>query len=280
MWSGNRPTSSANMQKTSRLTKCATICGSWPRSRNACATAANDAAARSVRDCRVSPGRSRSGLENAHLSRSRVAAPARSSSSNSCVWLTLFVQLVRIRNRTMSETIKQRRVLERQRVLAELLEGGVEVGAPSLVFPREVVALPDVRPAVAARVLARAALEAVRLAGRIGLDRCRLAQQPAQVDEVLLRGRALLQLRGPPLGDELVRCHAAALGPRRLSHALTPLCAGAAHTRQSADPPRFRPGAARSSVAGSARPVGSSRNSAPAGALCRRSPRAGRSGSP
>ena len=61
------------------------------------------------------------------------------------------------------------------------------------------------------RVLARAALEAVRLAGRVGLDRRRLAQQPAQVDEVLLRGRALLQLRGPPLGDELVRRHAAAL---------------------------------------------------------------------
>ena len=103
------------------------------------------------------------------------------------------------------------RVLERQRVLPELLEGGVEIGAPSLVFPGEVVALPDVRPVVAARVLARASLEAVPLAGRIGLDRRRLAQQPAQVDEVLLRGRALLQLGGPPLGDELVRRHAAVL---------------------------------------------------------------------
>ena len=39
------------------------------------------------------------------MSRSRVAASARSSSANSCVWLTLFVQFVRIRNRTMSETI-------------------------------------------------------------------------------------------------------------------------------------------------------------------------------
>ena len=58
-----------------------------------------------VSDCRVSPGRSRSGSENAHFSRSRVDASAKSSSSNSCVRLTLFVQLVRIRNRTMSETI-------------------------------------------------------------------------------------------------------------------------------------------------------------------------------
>ena len=93
------------MQKTSRLMKCATACGSCPRSRSAWATDANDAATRSVSDCRVSPGRSRSGSENAHFSRSRVDASARSSSSNSCVRLTLFVQLVRIRNRTMSETI-------------------------------------------------------------------------------------------------------------------------------------------------------------------------------
>ena len=93
------------MQNTSRLTKCATAGGSWPRSRSACATDANDAAARSVSDCRVSPGRNRSGSVNAHFSRSRVVASARSSSANSCVRLTLFVQFVRIRNRTMSETI-------------------------------------------------------------------------------------------------------------------------------------------------------------------------------
>ena len=83
----------------------ATAGGSCPRSRSAWATEANDAATRSVSDCRVSPGRRRSGSENAHFSLSRVAASARSSSSNSCVRLTLFVQLVRIRNRTMSDTI-------------------------------------------------------------------------------------------------------------------------------------------------------------------------------
>ena len=105
MWPGSSPTSSANMQKTSRLTKCATACGSWPRSRSDCASVANDSAAFSVSDCRVSPGRSRSGSENAHLSRSRVAASARSSRSNSCVLLTQLVQLVRMRNRCMSETI-------------------------------------------------------------------------------------------------------------------------------------------------------------------------------
>ena len=102
---------------------------------------------------------------------------------------------------------QQRRVLQRQRVLPELVERRVEVGAPPLVFPGEVVALPDVGPAVAAGVPARSSLEAVRLTRRVGIGRRRLVQQTAQVDEVLLRRRALLQLRGPPLRDELVRRH-------------------------------------------------------------------------
>ena len=47
------------------------------------------------------------------------------------------------------------------------------------------------------------ALEAVRLTRRVGVGRRRFAQQTAQVDEVLLRGRALLQLGGPPLRSAL-----------------------------------------------------------------------------
>ena len=105
MSSGSSPTSSANMQNTSLLTKCATACGSWPRSRNDCASSAKVAAARSVNACRLSPGRSRSGSDSAHLSLSRALASARSSSANSWVSLTLLVQLVRIRKRAMSETI-------------------------------------------------------------------------------------------------------------------------------------------------------------------------------
>ena len=61
--------------------------------------------------------------------------------------------------------------------------------------------LKEVTPAVTAGVLARAPLEAVRLAGRVGLGRRRLAEQTAQVDEVLLRGRPFLQLGGAPLGQ-------------------------------------------------------------------------------
>ena len=55
--------------------------------------------------CRVSPGRSRSGSDIAHLSLSRVAPSTRSSNENSCATLTQLVQLVRTRNRAMSETI-------------------------------------------------------------------------------------------------------------------------------------------------------------------------------
>ena len=70
------------------------------------ASTAKVAAARSVTVCRVSPGRSRSGSDIAHLSLSRAAPSARLSSVNSCVTLTLFVYLVRMWNRTMSETIR------------------------------------------------------------------------------------------------------------------------------------------------------------------------------
>ena len=61
--------------------------------------------------------------------------------------------------------------------------------------------------AVAAGILPSAPLEAVRFADWIGLGRRRLAQQPAQVDEVFLRCRVLLQRGGPPLRDERVRRH-------------------------------------------------------------------------
>ena len=141
------------MQKTRRLTKCATACGSCPRSRSAWATDAKDAA--------TLPGFS---------------------------W-------------------PQRRVLECQGVLTELVECSVEVGPLALVFPGEVVALPDVVPPVAAGVPARSSLEAVRVPRWVSLGRRRLAQQAAQVDEVLLGRRALLQLGVPPLCDELVRRH-------------------------------------------------------------------------
>ena len=45
---------------------------------------------------------------------------------------------------------EQRRVVELQRVVGELLEGGIEVAAGLLVLPAETTAHPDIGPAVAA----------------------------------------------------------------------------------------------------------------------------------
>ena len=108
---------------------------------------------------------------------------------------------------------QQRRVVQRQRVLPQLPEGGVQVGVRAFVLPAEMAALPHVGPAAAARVLFRAALEAVALAGGVGFDRRRLAEHAAQVVEVRLRRLAFLQLGSRPLGDELVRRHAVMVSP-------------------------------------------------------------------
>ena len=89
---------------------------------------------------------------------------------------------------------QQRRVLQGQGVLPQLVEGGVQVGMLALVLPGEVMPFPHVGPAVAPAVLAGAALEAVVLAGRVGFGGGRLSQQSAQVDEMLLRRGALLEL--------------------------------------------------------------------------------------
>ena len=105
MSSGSSPASSANMQNTRRLTKCATVSGACPASRNDWASSANVAAALAVSVWRVMSGRSRSGSLIAHLSLLRAAGSARSSSANSWTRLTALVQLVWMRNRAMSETI-------------------------------------------------------------------------------------------------------------------------------------------------------------------------------
>ena len=101
-----------------------------------------------------------------------------------------------------------------QRVLLELVEGRVEVRAPPLVLPGEAMPLPDVGPAVAARVLAGAAFKAIRCARRVGLSRCRFVQEPTEVEEVLLRRRPLFQRGIAPLGDKGVRRHAEVLAWR------------------------------------------------------------------
>ena len=71
---------------------------------------------------------------------------------------------------------QQRRVLQGERVLAQLVERRVKVGAAALVLPGEASALPHVGPAVAAGILPRATLEAVPLARRVRFRRCRFVE--------------------------------------------------------------------------------------------------------
>ena len=78
----------------------------------------------------------------------------------------------------------------------------------AFVFPGEVAFPPDVGPAIAAAAgLVDAALERVPGTLRIGGRRLGLPEQLAQVEEMLLRGAALGELRLLPLGDELLRRH-------------------------------------------------------------------------
>ena len=197
------------MQKTSRLTKCATVCGSWPRSRKPWASSAEGrrCALRyrlprlagpqplRVRHCPLEPvaGRAVGEIVERELVRyAHAVGPVGADAEP----------------RHVGDD-QQRRVLQRERILPQLVERRVEIGAAALVLPGEAAALPHVGPAVTAGVLPRAALEAIPLARRVGLGRRRFAEQTAQVDEVFLRRGAFLQLRRPPLGDELARRHCA-----------------------------------------------------------------------
>ena len=74
---------------------------------------------------------------------------------------------------------QERRVLQRERVLPQLVERGVEVGVLPLVLPGEAVPLPHVRPARSAGVLVRSPLEAVVVALGVVLGRRGFAEQPA-----------------------------------------------------------------------------------------------------
>ncbi len=107
---------------------------------------------------------------------------------------------------------EERRVVELQGVVGELLEGGVEVAAGFLVLPAEVAALPDIGPAVAAIGLLGAALEAVV----VGVARFGNAKQVAEVVEMGLGAGAFGERVVLPGGDELFGGHGAAGGGERL----------------------------------------------------------------
>jgi hypothetical protein len=99
---------------------------------------------------------------------------------------------------------QQRRVVELQEVVRELLERHRQVAAGLFVLPAEAPAHPDVGPAVAAAGLAGAALEAVV----IGVARLGDAEQFAKVVEPGLRAGALGERVVFPEGDEFFGRHA------------------------------------------------------------------------
>ncbi len=101
---------------------------------------------------------------------------------------------------------QQRRVLERLAVLEELVVGLAKVRVPALVLPGEGPTLPDVGPALAALLLGGALLEGEPLARGIRVGGRGMADEAAEIDEVLLRGGALLQVGSvAPLVDERAR---------------------------------------------------------------------------
>jgi hypothetical protein len=104
---------------------------------------------------------------------------------------------------------QQRRIFKRDRILQELSVGLLEIGVSAFILPTETFAPPHVGPAIAATRLVRSLLERERGAGGIGRHRIGHAQQRAEIIEMALRCRALLQLDLAPLFEKFVRCHAA-----------------------------------------------------------------------
>ena len=95
-----------------------------------------------------------------------------------------------------------RRIFQGERILLQLTKCGFQILPLTLVLPAEVAALPNVGPTLAAGCFRRTALKAVAFPGRIGFCWCWLAENMAEVDEVLLRRRPLFQLDRAPLADE------------------------------------------------------------------------------
>ena len=119
--------------------------------------------------------------------------------------------------RSMSQTTSSGGFSRASRYLQELLVGGVEVLVLALVLPAEEAALPDVGPAVAAAALRGAPLEGEPLAVGVGLGGLGVAEQFAEVEEVLLGGGAFRQGDTGPLLDEFVNVHGRAEAGASLS---------------------------------------------------------------
>ena len=107
---------------------------------------------------------------------------------------------------------QQRRVFEVFAIEQKLPVGSGQVFVLAFVFPAEVAAHPHVGPTLAAARLAHAALERVPGAFRVGGGGLGLREQIAEIEKMLLAGAAFGQVDQPPLGDEILGCHARVSG--------------------------------------------------------------------
>lgn len=103
---------------------------------------------------------------------------------------------------------QERWVFEVFTVLEQLFVGGGEVFVFAFVFPAEVIVHPDVGPAVAAVGFMDAAFESVPGAVGVGFGGFGLAEELAQVEEVLLASAAFGEISGLPFVDKFVGRHA------------------------------------------------------------------------
>ena len=221
--SGSRLTSSANMQKTRRLTKWATAWGSWPRARSRWARSENCAAASAVRASRVFVGRRRSGSVKAARRRSRLAPSSRSSSRRVCASWTVLVKLVRMTMRSVSQVTRSGGFSSAAAYMRSWRWAASRSLCRALVFPAEGALAPDVGPALAAGGLGGALLEGEPVALRVGGAGSSRPSRRQRSLKWVCAADALLERDGPPLGDELCGRHAGLLGAAALRGA----CGGA-----------------------------------------------------
>jgi hypothetical protein len=204
---GNRPSSSANMQNRHWIRKCATGCESSPRRRRVSARSPKRPAASAVIAASDLTGRSFSGSVNTQRRVCRCLGLADVGDRDAARFVGVAGEGGVDLDPLAVADHQQRRVVEFQAVVGELLQRGAQVAPGPLVLPAEMAALPDVGPAaVAFRAagLAGAALETVV----VGIARLVHAEQFAQIVEMPLRPGAFGERVVLPEGDELGGGHA------------------------------------------------------------------------
>jgi len=98
---------------------------------------------------------------------------------------------------------EQWRILEGITIEEELVIGGVQVLMLALVLPTEETLLPDIRETFSTAMLGDAALKTEVFTGGVKFSRRRMPYEVAEVNEMLLGSRTLLQFDLLPLGYKI-----------------------------------------------------------------------------